>query len=167
MYFSVSTLQRNTQIFTFPILESFGARDGPQSLICIRPTTSFRCSSTIQAYDAAIKSCDSVLFKHPQNFKALFRKGKALLEQGDVDEAIPILRKVHDMVPTSFLVESELRRAQAIQHKERERWSRAANRMFPRQTDSRNGSSSPTSRIISVFSANHLIRKSCKRYKCV
>lgn len=111
----------------------------------------------IQAYEAAIKSCNSVLFKHPHNYKALFRKGQALLEQGDVDEAIPILRNVRGMVPTSALVEGELRRALAIQRKERERWSRAANRMFPRQAVSRNENSSLTSRICSIWHAHRLL----------
>ncbi|KAA3676036.1 FK506-binding protein 8 [Paragonimus westermani] len=85
----------------------------------------------IEAYDAAIKSCDAVLHKDPRNFKALFRKGKALLEQGDVEEAIPILKSVHDLVPSSPMVISELQRARAIQDRERKRWSRAASRMLP------------------------------------
>ncbi|KER20171.1 LOW QUALITY PROTEIN: hypothetical protein T265_15381 [Opisthorchis viverrini] len=84
----------------------------------------------IQAYDAAVKSCNAVLQRDPRNFKALFRKGKALLEQAEVDEAIPILRLVHEMVPSSSMVASELRRARCLQQRERERWSRAASKMF-------------------------------------
>ncbi|KAG5454226.1 Peptidyl-prolyl cis-trans isomerase fkbp8 [Clonorchis sinensis] len=90
----------------------------------------------IQAYDAAVKSCNAVLQRDPRNFKALFRKGKALLEQAEVDEAIPILRLVHEMVPSSSMVASELRRARCLQQRERERWSRAASKMFS-QHDSR------------------------------
>ncbi|KAF6773556.1 hypothetical protein AHF37_06544 [Paragonimus kellicotti] len=56
---------------------------------------------------------------------------KALLEQGDVEEAIPILKSVHDLVPSSLMVVSELQRARAIQDRERKRWSRAASRMLP------------------------------------
>ncbi|CAL8103390.1 unnamed protein product [Calicophoron daubneyi] len=85
----------------------------------------------IEAYDAAIKSCDAVLRKDPHNFKALFRKGRALLGLSDIDEAIPILKRVLELVPNSPMVASELQRARLMQQKERERWSRAATRMFP------------------------------------
>ena len=34
----------------------------------------------MEAYDVAIKSCESVLREEPQNTKALFRKGKVSLD---------------------------------------------------------------------------------------
>ena len=34
------------------------------------------CRGQVEAWDVAIKSCDSVLLEEPENTKALFRKGK-------------------------------------------------------------------------------------------
>ncbi|KAA0183754.1 Peptidyl-prolyl cis-trans isomerase FKBP8, partial [Fasciolopsis buskii] len=85
----------------------------------------------IQAFDAAIRSCDVVLRKEPQNFKALFRKGRALIGLGNADEAIPVLKQVLDLVPHSAMVASELQLARTMQQNERERWSRVARRMSP------------------------------------
>lgn len=47
----------------------------------------------IFAWDAALKSIESVLACKPENVKALFRKGKILEAKGDVNGAIPLLRK--------------------------------------------------------------------------
>ncbi|TPP62238.1 Peptidyl-prolyl cis-trans isomerase FKBP8 [Fasciola gigantica] len=85
----------------------------------------------IQAFDAAIRSCDIVLRKEPQNFKALFRKGRALVSLGNADEAIPVLRQVLELVPNSAMAAGELQLARTMQQNERERWSRVAKRMSP------------------------------------
>ena len=44
-------------------------------------------------YDAAIKSCDSVLNIQADNVKALFRKGKCLAARGDTLDAIFCMKK--------------------------------------------------------------------------
>ncbi|VDP50504.1 unnamed protein product [Schistosoma margrebowiei] len=120
----------------------------------------------VEAYDAAIMSCDAVLQSDPQNIKALFRKGKvscvlfiwyaniydfiylnALLEMKEVDDAIPILQKVLTISPGSQMASVELARAQAIRQKEREHWSRSINRRFPKTKQNKNTKLSAASRV--------------------
>ncbi|VDO83384.1 unnamed protein product [Schistosoma mattheei] len=92
-------------------------------------------------------SCDAVLQSDPQNIKALFRKGKALLEMKEVDDAIPILQKVLTISPGSQMASVELARAQAVRQKEREHWSRSINRRFPKTKQNKNTKLSAASRV--------------------
>ncbi|KAI0235396.1 Peptidyl-prolyl cis-trans isomerase FKBP8 [Lamellibrachia satsuma] len=62
----------------------------------------------MEAYDVAIKSCESVLREEPQNTKALFRKGKCLAGKGNLKEAIQYLRKALKLEPESKLIHQEL-----------------------------------------------------------
>ena len=64
----------------------------------------------IQAYDAALKSIDTVLQCQPNNVKALFRKGKILEGKADVAGAIPLLRKAATLDPENKSIQNELSR---------------------------------------------------------
>lgn len=64
----------------------------------------------IQAYEAALKSVDTVLQCQPNNVKALFRKGKILEAKADVEGAIPLLRKAATLDPENKSIQNELSR---------------------------------------------------------
>lgn len=64
----------------------------------------------IQAYDAALKSVDTVLQCQPHNVKALFRKGKILEAKADVEGAIPLLRRAAILDPENKSIQNELSR---------------------------------------------------------
>lgn len=64
----------------------------------------------IQAYEAALKSVDTVLQCQPNNVKALFRKGKILEAKADVAGAIPLLRKAATLDPENKSIQNELSR---------------------------------------------------------
>lgn len=64
----------------------------------------------IKAFEAALKSIDTVLQCQPNNVKALFRKGKILEEKADVANAIPLLRKAAILEPENKSIQNELSR---------------------------------------------------------
>ncbi|KAK4473498.1 hypothetical protein MN116_002861 [Schistosoma mekongi] len=117
----------------------------------------------VEAFDAAIMSCDTVLQSDPRNIKALFRKGKvscvlfALLEMNEVDDAIPILQKVLTLAPGSQMASVELARARAVRQKEREHWSRSVNRRFPKTKQDKNTKLSTLSKVKLVMSSRFMV----------
>ena len=64
----------------------------------------------IQAFEAALKSVETVLSCQPNNVKALFRKGKILEAKSDVAGAIPLLRKAATLDPENKPIQNELSR---------------------------------------------------------
>lgn len=64
----------------------------------------------IQAFEAALKSVETVLQCQPNNVKALFRKGKILEAKADVAGAIPLLRKAATLDPENKSIQNELSR---------------------------------------------------------
>ncbi|XP_026666563.1 peptidyl-prolyl cis-trans isomerase FKBP8 isoform X2 [Ceratina calcarata] len=61
-----------------------------------------------QAYDAALKSVESVLSCQPQNVKALFRKGKILHYKGEHGLAYQTLLQASKLEPDTKAIQSEL-----------------------------------------------------------
>ncbi|XP_062869060.1 peptidyl-prolyl cis-trans isomerase FKBP8 isoform X2 [Trichomycterus rosablanca] len=59
-------------------------------------------------YDAALRSCVSVLAYQPDNIKALFRQGKVLSLQGEYAEAIRVLKRALQMEPSNKTIHAEL-----------------------------------------------------------
>ncbi|KAI7791337.1 peptidyl-prolyl cis-trans isomerase FKBP8 [Triplophysa rosa] len=59
-------------------------------------------------YDAALRSCVSVLAHQPDNVKALFRKGKVLALQGETAEAIRTLKSALKLEPSNKTIHAEL-----------------------------------------------------------
>lgn len=59
-------------------------------------------------YDAALRSCVSVLAHEPDNVKALFRKGKVLALQGEIAEAIRTLKMALKLEPSNKTIHAEL-----------------------------------------------------------
>lgn len=62
----------------------------------------------IEAYEAALKSVDTVLTCQPNNVKALFRKAKILEAKADAAGAIPLLRKAATLEPDNRSIQNEL-----------------------------------------------------------
>ncbi|XP_041086903.1 peptidyl-prolyl cis-trans isomerase FKBP8-like [Polyodon spathula] len=62
----------------------------------------------LEHYEAALKSCTSVLGHQPDNVKALFRKGKVLALQGEYSEAIGFLKKALKLEPSNKTIHAEL-----------------------------------------------------------
>ncbi|XP_016129290.1 peptidyl-prolyl cis-trans isomerase FKBP8-like, partial [Sinocyclocheilus grahami] len=59
-------------------------------------------------YEAALRSCVSVLAHQPDNVKALFRKGKVLALQGEYAEAIKTLKRALKLEPSNKTIHAEL-----------------------------------------------------------
>lgn len=59
-------------------------------------------------YDAALRSCVSVLAHQPDNIKALFRKGKVLALQGEYADAIINLKRALKLEPSNKTIHAEL-----------------------------------------------------------
>ncbi|XP_077082611.1 peptidyl-prolyl cis-trans isomerase FKBP8 isoform X2 [Siphateles boraxobius] len=59
-------------------------------------------------YEAALRSCVSVLAHQPDNVKALFRKGKVLALQGKFAEAIKTLKRALKLEPSNKTIHAEL-----------------------------------------------------------
>jgi len=62
----------------------------------------------ISAWEAALKSVDTVLRCKPENVKALFRKGKILDTKGEVNNAIPLLQRAATLDPENRQIQNEL-----------------------------------------------------------
>lgn len=60
----------------------------------------------VEAWDAALKSVESVLSCKPDNVKALFRKGKILDAKGDVNSAIPLLQRAATLDPENRAIQN-------------------------------------------------------------
>lgn len=69
------------------------------------------CQLKIDAYDAALKSCESVLKTDPKNVKAMFRKGKALFLKGDYKNAVKSLSDASKLDPSNKEIAKELKDA--------------------------------------------------------
>ncbi|KAI5101580.1 peptidyl-prolyl cis-trans isomerase FKBP8 [Silurus meridionalis] len=59
-------------------------------------------------YDAALRSCVSVLAYQPDNIKALFRQGKVLALQGEYAAAIKSLKRALKLDPSNKTIHAEL-----------------------------------------------------------
>ncbi|KAL5004404.1 hypothetical protein ScPMuIL_017860 [Solemya velum] len=66
------------------------------------------CQLKVEAFDAAIRSCESVLKSQPQNVKALFRMGKAYAAKLDTKLAITFLKKALQLEPEAKVIHQEL-----------------------------------------------------------
>ncbi|XP_076880662.1 peptidyl-prolyl cis-trans isomerase FKBP8 [Brachyhypopomus gauderio] len=59
-------------------------------------------------YEAALRSCVSVLALQPDNIKALFRQGKVLALQGEYGDAVRILKRALKLEPSNKTIHAEL-----------------------------------------------------------
>lgn len=68
------------------------------------------CQLKVEAYDAAMKSCQAVLDLQPENVKALFRLGKAHTAKGNTKEGIQYLQKAFRLEPESKVIKQEIKK---------------------------------------------------------
>ncbi|XP_022106769.1 peptidyl-prolyl cis-trans isomerase FKBP8-like [Acanthaster planci] len=73
----------------------------------------------IDAYEAALKSCNNALEAEPENVKALFRKGKVLASQGDYEQAVKTMKEALSREPSNKVIHHELSRLTNRETKER------------------------------------------------
>lgn len=92
----------------------------------------------MEAYEAALKSVDFVLKVQPNNVKALYRKGKILASQGNVSEAVSVLKKALKLEPDTKIIQQELSRLLVRKEKE----DRAEKAMYKRMFGGDSSSSS-------------------------
>jgi len=79
------------------------------------------CHLKNQNWKRALETADKALAKNEANYKAMFRKGKALGEQGFFDKALKVLEDLKTKNPSdATLVDQEIARLRAIDD-ERER----------------------------------------------
>jgi len=79
------------------------------------------CHIKQQNWKRAIETADKALAKNENNYKAMFRKGKALGEQGFFERSVKILEDVKTKNPTdAVMVDAEIARLRAIDN-EREK----------------------------------------------
>jgi len=79
------------------------------------------CHLKNQNWKRAVETADKALAKNESNYKAMFRKAKALGEQGFFDKALKILEDIKTKNPSdATLVDQEIARLRAIDD-ERER----------------------------------------------
>jgi FK506-binding protein 8 len=64
----------------------------------------------MENWDDALFSTNQVLRVQPSNVKALFRKGKCLVNKGDHETAIVVLRKAAKLEPNTKIIQQELSR---------------------------------------------------------
>ncbi|XP_071845924.1 peptidyl-prolyl cis-trans isomerase FKBP8-like [Apostichopus japonicus] len=74
----------------------------------------------VEAYDAALKSCNTALSLDPNSVKALFRKGKVLANQLNLKEAIVSMKKALALEPSNKTIHQELSKVTAKVNKEKE-----------------------------------------------
>ncbi|KAK2142204.1 hypothetical protein LSH36_985g01026 [Paralvinella palmiformis] len=84
----------------------------------------------VEAWDAAIQSCDEVLKKQSENVKALFRKGKCLSYKGELEIAISYLQRASKLEPSSKVIQQELVRLQAKNRSQDKSQAAMYKRMF-------------------------------------
>jgi tetratricopeptide (TPR) repeat protein len=79
------------------------------------------CHLKNQNYKRAVETADKALAKNEKNYKAMFRKGKALGEQGFFEKASKVLNELKTQnPPDTTVVDQEIARLKAIDD-ERER----------------------------------------------
>ncbi|XP_006814126.1 peptidyl-prolyl cis-trans isomerase FKBP8-like [Saccoglossus kowalevskii] len=66
------------------------------------------CQLKVEAYEAALKSCNAVLKVEPDNVKALFRKAKVLAQKGELEDAVIYMRKAIKLEPSNKTIHQEL-----------------------------------------------------------
>lgn len=89
----------------------------------------------MEAYEAALKSVDFVIKVQPSNVKALYRKGKILACQGNVSEAVAVLKKALKLEPETKIIQQELSRLQVKKDKQDRAEKAMYRRMFASTTD--------------------------------
>jgi len=96
------------------------------------------CHLKNQNWKRAVETADKALAKNENNYKAMFRKGKALGEQGLFDKALNVLEDLRKRNPTDdTLVSHEIGRLRALDN-ERERVHKQKMKGFLNKAEKKN-----------------------------
>ncbi|XP_072051085.1 peptidyl-prolyl cis-trans isomerase FKBP8-like isoform X2 [Amphiura filiformis] len=74
----------------------------------------------VDAPNAALKSCNSVLDIRPKNVKALFRKGKVLAVESEFQAAVAVMKEALALEPSNKTIHQELSKLTARQAEEKQ-----------------------------------------------
>ncbi|KAF8802466.1 TPR-like protein [Phlegmacium glaucopus] len=97
------------------------------------------CHLKNQNWKRALETAEKALAKNENNYKAMFRKGKALGEQGFFDKALNVLEDLKKKNPTdTTLVAQEIARLRALDN-ERERVHKQKLKGFLNKADKKGG----------------------------
>jgi len=98
------------------------------------------CHLKNQNWKRALETADKALAKNENNYKAMFRKGKALGEQGFFDKALNVLEDLKKKNPADIsLVSQEIVRLRALDN-ERERVHKQKMKGFLNKADKKGAS---------------------------
>jgi len=107
------------------------------------------CHMKTENWKRAVETADKALAKNENNFKAMFRKGKALGEQGFFEKAVKILEEVKEKNPTDGpIVDAELARLRALDN-EREKAHKQKLKGFLNKAEKKTATSSAASGLTS------------------
>lgn len=117
------------------LIESYITGQGTEALPSTVSDMHVRCLNNLAAaflkvemYKESQGACQKVLEKEPNNVKALFRYGKVLAIQGELDSAVTHLQKALDLNPGERAIQVELQKAQKkkgkVEKEEREMYKR-------------------------------------------
>ncbi|KAK8803448.1 hypothetical protein WA158_001142 [Blastocystis sp. Blastoise] len=88
------------------------------------------CEIKLEQWKDAIQDCKEVLRSDKDNVKALFRRGTAYMNFGDLEKAQEDLNAVLVLDPTNKEAEKQLSKVKLLYKKENERLSKAMKNMF-------------------------------------
>jgi FK506-binding protein 8 len=132
------------------LIESYTEKHASEELPLTVSDMHIRCLNNLAAaylkverYKESQEACCKVLAKDPENVKALFRYGKVLAIQGELDDSVKILQKALELNPDERAIQVELQKAQKkkerVEREEREMYRRMVqgSSQRPQQTGSR------------------------------
>lgn len=88
------------------------------------------CKLQLKDYEGVVEDCDQVLESDPNNVKALFRKGQALVNLKDWDKAEDMLKKALNIEPNDKGIRRELEKTKKAQQEEKVKEKQMYTRMF-------------------------------------
>jgi len=88
------------------------------------------CCLHLKLHEEAVKSCDVVLKKEPQNVKIIFRKAQALAALNDFDQSLLLLKSAHELEPNNAQVTSFFAKVKTQQEAYNQRAAKVYANMF-------------------------------------
>lgn len=88
------------------------------------------CQLKLNAFHNACKNCSKVLETHPENLKALYRRGQALMFMNDLDSAKHDLKEAQSLDPNNRAVNDMLKQLQSRDQLQKKHYHQALKSMF-------------------------------------
>jgi len=84
----------------------------------------------LEAFSKAKEACEKVLQADPKNIKALYQKGKILIQEKDYDDALNVLKLADSLEPNNPLVMRELKAVEIVLAQKESQIKNMYNRMM-------------------------------------